>query len=100
MFFVLARGLEFGAVDGAGAVGARDAAGAAAAVHRRRRRVLRHQRGGVLGVRVVGVGVPPQPARRAALGRRAHQRRRLPPERRLPTRTPTPPLLLAIRTGT
>jgi hypothetical protein len=55
MFFVLARGLEFGPVDGAGAVGARDAAGAAAAVHRRRRRVLRHQRGGVLGVRVVGV---------------------------------------------
>ena len=74
-------------VDGAGAGGARHAAGAASAVHRRRRGVLRHQRGGVLGVRVGGVGVPPQRARRAKVGRRAHQRHRLPAEHRLPTRT-------------
>lgn len=74
-------------VDGEGAGGARHEAGAAAAVHRRRRGVLRHQRGGVLGVRVGGVGVPPQRARRPEVGRRPHQRHRLPAEHCLPTRT-------------
>ena len=57
------------AVDAAVAGGAQHAAGAGGAVHRRRRGLLRRQRGGVLGVRVGGVGVPPRPARRAEVGR-------------------------------
>lgn len=74
-------------VDAPGASGAQHEAGAADPVHRRRRGLLRRQRGRLLGVRIIGVRVPPEPAQRAEVGERAHQRRRVSAERRLPART-------------